>query len=502
MKRKFFAAFLSLVICFSAFSFSSGAVSVSDADRAKIDGAVYEADISELHAMLVSGLITSRRLTEIYTERINEYNGAFNCFITLCGNALSEADSRDKTLSEKKDVPRLFGIPVVIGDDIDLAGEVSTKGESRKKTAAETDADVVKYLKENGAVIVGKTNISTYAKALNYTISAVAGETKNAYSKNLSSGGSSGGAASAVSLNMAAAGIGGDSGGGLLFPAALNGCFALRTTLGTVPESGVYFSNPSAGTVGGVARSVSDLATITDSLTGGKTSYFENLNPDSLVGLRVGILSELSKTTSFSTWPVSAVDIETKELFYAAVAELEKCGVEVVEVSVPKLFILYSNCVSAAGDAKTVAYERYYSAFKETLEKNSLSAFIFPTFLSEPNSSGRNAEGYPKADYENFVLTSGYISQILGTPEITVPIGRHSSGASVGMEISASRGEEQKLLNIAYSFEKRVETREPVNSAPNLYESGDETVVRLMFKYKTGPFEFLNAFYSGLGLSQ
>lgn len=70
------------------------------------------------------------------------------------------------------------------------------------------------------------------------------------------------------------------------------------------------------------------------------------------------------------------------------------------------------------------------------------------------------------------------------------------------MEISASRGEEQKLLNIAYSFEKRVETREPVNSAPNLYENGDETVVRLMFKYKTGPFEFLNAFYSGLGLSQ
>ena len=70
------------------------------------------------------------------------------------------------------------------------------------------------------------------------------------------------------------------------------------------------------------------------------------------------------------------------------------------------------------------------------------------------------------------------------------------------MEISASRGEEQKLLNIAYSFEKRMETRETPTSAPSLYESGDTTVVKMMFKYKTGPFEFLNAFYSELGLSQ
>ena len=136
------------------------------------------------------------------------------------------------------------------------------------------------------------------------------------------------------------------------------------------------------------------------------------------------------------------------------------------------------------------------------LDDNSLSALIFPTYLSAPNSAGRNAEGYPVADYENFVITPGYLSSVLGTPEITVPVGRHSSGASVGMEISASRGEEQKLLNIAYSFEKRMETRETPTSAPSLYESGETTVVKMMFKYKTGPFEFLNSFYSELGLSQ
>lgn len=501
MKRKFFAAFLSFVICFSAFSFSSGAVTLSDEDKTSVDGMVYEADISEMHAMLVSGLITSRRLTEIYTERINEYNGTYNCFITLCDNALSEAESRDKTLSEKTGVPRLFGIPVVIGDDIDLAGEVSTRGESRKGAAAETDADVVKYLKESGAVIVGKTNISTAARALNYTISTVSGETKNAYSKNLSAGGSSGGVASSVSLNMAAAGIGGDSNGGLLLPAALNGCFALRTTEGSISTGGVYLRD-SSGIVGGVARSAADLAIMTDGITGGKTSYFDNLNSDSLVGLRVGILTELSETTSFSSWTTNAADTETRELFLAAVAELEKCGVTVVEVSIPNLFDLYTKSTYSTGGAKTVADERYYSAFKKVLDDNSLSALIFPTYLSAPNSAGRNAEGYPIADYENFVITPGYLSSVLGTPEITVPVGRHSSGASVGMEISASRGEEQKLLNIAYSFEKRMETRETPTSAPSLYESGEKTVVKMMFKYKTGPFEFLNAFYSELGLSQ
>lgn len=133
------------------------------------------------------------------------------------------------------------------------------------------------------------------------------------------------------------------------------------------------------------------------------------------------------------------------------------------------------------------------------MESASVDAVVFPTYLSAPNSSGRNAEGYPKADYESYVNTSAYLSAPLGLPELTLPIGKHSSGASVGMEIATVRGGEQKLFNIAYSIESRLSPREE-SAAENLYATADTDAVKLMFKYRTGPFEFLNSVYAALGL--
>ena len=114
---------------------------------------------------------------------------------------------------------------------------------------------------------------------------------------------------------------------------------------------------------------------MTDGITGGKNSYFDNLNSDSLVGLRVGILTELSETTSFSSWTTNAADTETRELFLAAVAELEKCGVTVVEVSIPNLLDVYKRQIH--GSVSSFVYllcycnnTQYRTVCQEVCKKN------------------------------------------------------------------------------------------------------------------------------------
>lgn len=468
--RRLLLFVLTLALCalpLTAAADAPAGLPLSRPDKEALLSALFEAEIADVREAIDLRLISCEELTAYYLERIEAYNDGYNCFITLCGNALEEARLRDEQLAAGEGGGALFGIPVVVKDNIQYAGYPTTNGRSSRlsKTTKE-NAVIVDYLLAEGAVIVGKTNMSTNAQDARVSLSTAAGETKNAYNTCLASGGSSGGSAAAVSLNFAMAGLGTDTNSSLRYPAALNGCVALRPTLGTVSTQGCILLDPYRDIPGAITRTVRDQAILLDVLSGGATAYAEGLDDTVLEGLRIGVLKELSGPISGSrVRSAEKLDPEILSAFDDALRELEACGAEIVEVSLPELFTL-----STTEHDSSAPKRQLYSIYQTLLADNGLSAVVFPTYSSAPQWSGRDADGTVwSVGSQNYINNCSYLSPFVGIPEITVPISYHSRGAGIGMEIAGDKGEEQLLLNIAYSYLERYDHREAPARAADLY---------------------------------
>ena len=435
--------------------------------------ALYEADISAMQKALSLGLVTSVELTQYYLDRIEAYNKPYNCFITICDNALEVARQRDEDRGNGLAKGALFGIPIVIKDNMNYAGYHTTNGYYKKSSQiAKNNADVVQSFVDAGAVIIAKTNMSTAAQDALCSRSQVAGETKNAYNSTMASGGSSGGSAVATSLNFAAASLGTDTNSSLRIPAALNGCVSLRPTFGLLSRKGIKNLNSTRDTAGAITRSVYDQALMLDVLTGGEYNYTENLNAQVLSGMRIGILEELSyATTKEAKRKEKNIDKEVADAFANAVQELESLGTEVVKVSFPKLFSL-SNATFSSGDSNRK--EALYNAYLKVLEENNVSVLIYPSYLTAPVRSGKDENGKVwNARSQVNINNCRTLSPSASLPEISVPIGVHSRGAGIGMEIAAPKNCEQLLLDIAYSYTQVFDHRQTPEGAPDTYKESN-----------------------------
>ncbi|MBE6985081.1 MAG: amidase [Ruminococcaceae bacterium] len=458
---------LLLLLCFLfVFSASASTFEIEEdytvtVDKNALLAALYEADISSLRQAIDLGLISCQELTEYYLERIEAYNDTFQCFITLCDNAVEVAKQRDAALAKGNVRGSLFGIPIVVKDNIEYEGYPTTNGYAYANRApSEKNAAVVQHLLDEGAVILGKTNMSAGAQDAICSTNAAGLQTFNAYNPNLASGGSSGGSAVAVCLNFAAAGLGTDTNVSLRYPSALNGCVSLRPTFDLVDNEGCILLNQKRDTVGAITRTVVDQAIMLDAMTG--SSYSENLNENALDGMRIGILAEFS-------YPVQEIgfrsddtlDDEIQAAFDQAVEELTMCGAEVVTVSIPTIFNDIANSSSPS--------DRLYAQLETLLDENNLSAIIYPTYLHTPHYTtkeyldGKNIYALP------YICNCATFSPLTGAPEITVPIGTHSTGAGIGMEILSLKNNDQLLLDIAYSYTKKYDHRASSSAAPSLY---------------------------------
>lgn len=486
--KKFFSLLLAFILFFSSFTVVFAENKRNVIDKESILSALFDADIQTIRTAIDGRVISCEELTSYYIERIEKYNKSYNCFITICYEALDMAKERDKALSDGKNNGKLFGVPIVIKDNMNLKDFYTTNGHKFENSEIATDnAYVVSLLLKEGAVIVGKTNMSTDAQDARTSYSKVMGETKNAYNTLLSAGGSSGGTASAVSLNFSVAGLGTDTNSSLRIPAILNGCYSLRTTLNKISFNGCTHLNNSRDVVGAVTRSVRDQAIMLDVLTENKYSYEKKLNSSSINGLKFGILSELTypvKTSIITETDETLkdkiikqfdlqyrteknVDTEVTSAFENAVTNLKKCGAEVVTVSMPELFELaYPTFVKHDFSIKKI----FYNQIKEFMEENDLDAIIFPTYLSAPLKSGTDSTGkYWNVWNQVFLNNCRVISPSTSMPEMSLLIGYHSSGAGIGMEILSDKNTEQLLLNIAYSYTQRYECRKAPSGAPDLY---------------------------------
>ena len=412
---------------------------------------LYEADITYVADAIRKGHISCQELTWYYLQRIEKYNEPYNCFITLCDNAMEVAKERDAALVAGTAEGDLFGVPIVVKDNIKYEGYPTTDGAIWRGNDTYS-ATIVENLLREGVIVLGKTNMSTYAGYASNSTSDVAGETKGAYGLNLAPGGSSGGSAVAVSLNFAVAGLGTDTNASLRYPAVVNGCVAMRHTRGVISRSGITILNSYRDVPGVITRSVMDQALMLDGMTG-TTNYAENLNADALNGARIGVLKELSGPVSgVSNRSASQIDQEVMEAFSRAQEELAACGAEVTEVSISNFFNLSDR----------------YSAICKVMDKYDLDALIYPTYLTSPLKIGvdENGVNWSKKS-QNFVFNCHLVSPPTGAPEIAFPIGFHSMGSGIGLSMMAKKGEDQLLLDLAYSYTLKYDKRVPPTGAPN-----------------------------------
>jgi amidase len=271
-----------------------------------------ELTINDLKAGMSSGKFSSRSLTEKYLARIEEIDRqgpAVNSVIEINPEAQAIAESLDRERQEKKVRGPLHGIPVLIKDNIDTADKMQTTAGSLAMLGSRPakDAYVAQKLRDAGAVILGKSNLSEWANIRSSHSSSGwsgrGGQTKNPYALDRNPCGSSSGSGAAVAANLCAAAIGTETDGSVVCPSSANGIVGIKPTLGLMSRAGIIPIAHSQDTAGPMTRTVRDAAILLSELAGvdprdsatatsaGRASpdYTKFLDPNGLKGARIGV---------------------------------------------------------------------------------------------------------------------------------------------------------------------------------------------------------------------
>jgi amidase len=271
-----------------------------------------EVGIAELQEGLRTGKYTARSIVEAYLKRIGEIDRTgprINSVLEINPDALAIADQLDRERRDGKVRGPLHGIPILLKDNIETADKMQTTAGSfaLEGIPVKQDAFVAKKLRDAGAIILGKTNMSVWAyfRSTRGTSgwSPRGGQTRNPYVLTRSPCGSSSGSGAAPAANLTAAAIGTETDGSIVCPAAANSIVGIKTTMGLVGRSGVVPGSHSQDVVGPMARTVADAAIVLGALTGvdpldpatqasrGKahTDYSRFLDRNGLKGARIGV---------------------------------------------------------------------------------------------------------------------------------------------------------------------------------------------------------------------
>jgi amidase len=225
------------------------------------------AGIARQAQLISAGEVSSRELVDLYLERIARHNPNLNAFrLVFEERARLEADQADARRGAGGARP-LLGVPIAVKDDIDVAGEPTAYGTNATEGAAPADAEVVRRLREAGAVIIGKTNVPELTQ-WPFTETATFGATRNPWDRQRTPGGSSGGSASAVAAGLVGAALGSDGAGSIRIPAAWCGLFGLKPQRGRVSMAPRVRSWYGLSVNGVLARRVADTALFHDVASG------------------------------------------------------------------------------------------------------------------------------------------------------------------------------------------------------------------------------------------
>src|SRR5262245_2123989 len=309
-------------------------------------------DVTQLGVADAAAMIRAKQITSL---ELTQANRDLNAFITLDEEgALKAARHADTQLALNLAKGVLHGVPLVIKDNTHVAGLPNTAGTPALRDFVPREhAPTVKRLVDEGAVILGKTNmhelafgISGYNEAF-FTAQPIG--TRNPYDRTRFAGGSSSGSGAAIAARLAPGGLGSDTGGSVRIPAGVTGGAGLRPTLGRYSQEAVTPIAHSRDTVGPMAQTVVDVALLDSVLVHGKIP-----SEASLTGVRLGV---------YRGYFFADLDADTKAVIDAALDKLRAAGVTIVEVEMPELKTLND------GASFPVALFEAYDDLRSYLEK-------------------------------------------------------------------------------------------------------------------------------------
>jgi amidase len=491
-----------------------------------------EMTITELQSKLGAAVYTARRITEMYLERIEHIDRqgpALNAVIELNPDALAIADALDTERAVKGLRGPMHGIPVLIKDNIDTADRMTTTAGSLALAGSKASQDsfVAQKLRQAGAIILGKTNLSEWANFRSTCStsgwSSRGGQTKNPYALDRNPCGSSSGSGVAVAANLCSGAIGTETDGSIICPSHANSIVGVKPTLGLIGRSGIIPIAHSQDTAGPMARTVTDAAILLGALTGddprdavtrqsrGKafSDYTRFLDPDGLQGARIGVARNFF-----------GFNDHVDRTMEACIEVMKHLGAEIIDpadirtaaqLSEPELEVLLyefkadlNAYLAGLGphaavhslDEVVSFNERYrdrvmpffgQERMLEAIEKGPLTDEHYLTALQScrqlAQTEGIDAtlgeyqldaivapSGRPPwlTDLVNGDIGSHGSSSpaaVAGYPNITLPAG-YVFGLPVGISFFSGPFQEPTLIKLAYAFEQATRIRQPPSFLP------------------------------------
>ena len=470
--------------------------------------------ISTLSQMLKNKEISSAELTEKYISVIESDNKIYNAYVSeTFDKARSQAKAADEMIANGS-ATALTGIPMTLKDNICSDGDLTTcASKILSGFRPYYDSTVWTKLKEQGAVMLGKTNMDEFAMG-STSETSVYGAPLNPRNTEHVTGGSSGGGAAAVCANMAAYALGSDTGGSVRQPASFCGIVGLKPTYGAVSRYGLIAYGSSLDQIGVLANSVKDTAVVFDAISGvdphDQTSVdfdfgdiANSLGQKDVKGLKIGVAKEY----------FDGINGEIKDAIDSAIKFYEANGAEIVDISLPVLkqaLPVYYIIACAEASSNLGRYDgiRYgyrpesFNDVEEMILKTRTEGFgdevkrriMLGTYVL---SSGYYDAYYKKACLlrENLIAdfvdifnecdvliaptapntafklnfnsaspVEMYLSDIAtvpinitGVPAISVPVGTDGSGLPIGMQIIGKKFSEKTILDAAYFYEKNAD---------------------------------------------
>lgn len=307
---------------------------------------IVDQSMAELREDVGAGRRSFEAITKAYLDRIARYDGQLRSVIAVNPNAVGQAAGADLLWDmdagarDRRDKSPLFGMPILIKDNIETLDPMATTAGSLALAGNVTgrDAPVIARLRATGVVILGKANLSEWANIRSDDSlsgwSAVGGQARNPYDQARSACGSSAGSAVAVAAGLAAAAVGTETDGSITCPAAINGLVGLKPTVGLVSRTFIVPISASQDTAGPMTRTVRDAADMLTVMAGSdpldpataeadarRSDYSRALKPDALKGARIGVMRY---ATGFHR--------ETDLVFEQALADLKAQGAILVDV--------------------------------------------------------------------------------------------------------------------------------------------------------------------------
>ncbi len=475
----------------------------------------YQMTIHELHELLKTKKISSAELTRSVFQRIEAVEHDVHAYITLTQDlALQQAAAADSLIKQGAIAP-LTGIPVAIKDILCTAGIATTCGSKILENFIPTyDATVIKKLKEEQVVFVGKTNMDEFAMGSS-TETSFFGSTRNPWDLERVPGGSSGGSAAAVAADECIAALGTDTGGSIRQPAACCGVVGMKPTYGRVSRFGLVAFASSLDQIGPFTKDITDTALIMNYICGYDPLDSTSVNrevPDYTRAL-VNDVSGLTLGVPKEYFATAGIDPDVEKAVWNALRELERQGATIKEISLPHteyavaVYYLIAPAEASSNLARydgvkygyrtrevtglremyeltrskgfgaevkrrimlgTYAlsagyYDAYYkkaSQVRTLIRRDFEQAFaacdliITPTAPTPPFKLGEKMNN-PLQMYLSDIFTIP--ANLAGLPGISMPCGLSSQGLSIGLQIIGNFFAEETMLRCAYSFEQNSE---------------------------------------------